>query len=299
MDDPDKKPNGAPGKEPGEDQADSARSEDKLCEGSRAAEDKPAAKTPPARVAGGEEPGVELEASPELQSALEEAIKSCEKLEQKKKEKDEAPKQSEAELKLKVEIIDLKHRVRQLEAELEKKVKELRQNFEQGMALKGQFEAYKSRVMKEKAEAFNYGHEPLLKDLLPVLDNFERALAHAQKSGDPASMCQGVELILRQLLQLLEKYGVKQLQSLHQTFDPNYHQAMTKVTSADHPDNTVVEEHNKGYLLKDRLLRPAMVTICRNPESEKKPAPADGTTQDQAATAAPDATKNGNHDKIK
>lgn len=214
----------------------------------------------------------ELEPSPELKSALEEAIQSCEKLEQKKKQKEQEPaRPSEEELKLKMEILDLKHRVRELEAELEKKVKEVRQNFEQGMAIKNQFEAYKNRIMKEKAEAFNYGHEPLLKELLTVVDNFERALEHARKPENFPQLKEGVELILRQMLQLLEKFGVTPIQALNAVFDPRFHEAMSQVSSTEHPDNTVVAEHSKGYMLKDRLLRPARVTISRNPDADKKP----------------------------
>jgi molecular chaperone GrpE len=224
----------------------------------------------PKAAPGGEESVAELEPSPELQSALDEAIKSYEKLEQKKKQpKEEVPKQSEEELKLKVEILDLKHKLRALETEIEKKAKEVKQNYDQGMILKNQFDAYKARIMKEKSESFNYGFEPVLKEMLAVVDNFERALEHAKKPEDFDSMKEGVGLILRQVMQFLEKYGVKPIHALNQVFDPNFHEAMTQVESAEHPNNTVVQVHSKGYMLKDRLLRPSMVTISRNPNEPK------------------------------
>ena len=211
----------------------------------------------------------DLEPSPELKNALDEAIKNYEQAEGKKKQKkpeEEVRRTSEEEMKLKLEILDLKHKVRGLEQEIEKKVKDVRQNFELGQQLKNQFEAHKSRVMKEKAEWFNYGHEPVLKDMLQVVDNFERALSHANRPEDFASLKQGIELILRQLLQTLEKHGVKPITSLNQNFDPNFHEAMSQTISAEHPDHTVVMEHSRGYMLKDRLLRPARVTISKRPE---------------------------------
>jgi len=215
----------------------------------------------------------ELEPSPELQSALADAMKSLERSEDKKKKKEEEKSRpSEEEMKLKMEILDLRHKVRKIEGELEKKAKEVKQNFDQGMMIKNQFDAYKARVIKEKAEWFNYGFEPVFKELIHVIDNFERALSHARKSDDSQGLREGVELIARQIIQMLEKYGVKQMQALDQHFDPNFHEAMSQKLSADHPDNTVVEEHAKGYMLKDRLLRPAMVTISRLPAKEEKPA---------------------------
>jgi len=214
----------------------------------------------------------DLEPSPELQSALAEAIESVEKTEEKKrgKKEPEIKKPSEEEQKLKLEIIDLKRRLRELEAEIEQKVKEIKQNYEQGMLIKNQFEAYKSRVMKEKSDWFNYGFEPILKELLPVIDNFERALSHAQRPEDLQSLKEGIELISRQLLQVLETFGVKQIQALNQNFDPAFHEAISQVASNQHPDNTVIEEHTKGYMLKDRLLRAARVTVSRAPAGEQK-----------------------------
>jgi molecular chaperone GrpE len=233
---------------------------------------------------GEEEPVAELEPSPELQSALADAMKSLEKSDDKKKKKDEIPKPSEEEMKLKLEILDLRHKVRQLEVEIEKKAKEVKQNFDQGMMIKNQFDAHKARVMKEKAEWLNYGFEPVFKELLHVLDNFERALSHVQKSDNVQGLAEGVGLIARQIMQMLEKHGVKQLQALNQTFDPNFHEAMSQKISAEHPDNTVVEEHAKGYMFKDRLLRPAMVTISRLPAKEEKPAA--GPLIDEKSAAA-------------
>jgi len=207
-----------------------------------------------------------LEPSAELKQALDEAVKSFESAEEKKRKKaEEPPRPSEEELKLKMEILDLRRRVRELEAEVEKKVKEIKQNYDQGMMLKNQFDSYKVRVQREKADWFNYGHEPIIKDLLSVLDNFERALAHAERPEDFEAFKQGIQMIYRQFLKVLEGYGVKQLESRGQTFNPVLHEALAQAPNAEVPPCTILEEHNKGYLLKDRLLRPARVTISAGP----------------------------------
>lgn len=210
-----------------------------------------------------------IEPSPELQQALEEAVKVFEKKEKAKKE-EAPPPPSEEVIKLRMEIIDLKHRIRELETELEQKIKEIKQNYEQAMLIKKQFDDYKVRVMKERADWFNYGHEPIIKELLGVMDNLERAIAHANRPEDFESLKQGVELTYKQFLQVLEKFGVKQIKALGEPFDPNYHEAMATKESKDHPPGTVIEEHIKGYMLKDRLLRPSMVTTSVLPPGEKK-----------------------------
>jgi len=208
------------------------------------------------------EEGPCLEPSSELKAALDEAVRSFERAEEKKRKKDEGPPPpTEQELKLKLEILDLRHRVQELEAELDKKAKEVKQNYEQGMMLKNQLDSYKMRVQKEKADWFNYGHEPVFKELLPILDNFERALAHAKKPEDFDALKQGIEMIYRQLLKMLESFGVKQIDALGQSFNPAYHEAMAQINTQEHLPGVVIEEHSKGYLLKDRLLRASKVTI--------------------------------------
>ncbi len=254
-------------------------------------ESAPAAATPqpaeanreqaPAPAEAGAEPS--LEPSAEMKKALDEAVKSVETAEEKeRKQAEEPPRQSEEELKLKLEILELRRRVRELEAEVEKKARELKQNYDQGMMIKNQFEAHKGRVQREKADWFNYGHEPLLKDLLSVLDNFDRAVAHARRPEDFDALKQGIEMIYRQLLKVLENYGVKQISAAGAKFDPLYHEALVQVANPDLPAGTVMEEHTKGYLMKDRLLRASRVTISARPEG----AGADAGESSQAGAAA-------------
>jgi len=203
-------------------------------------------------------------ASPELEAAMQEALASLEKR--------TAPAAAEGpppptpkELELKMQILDLQRRVRQLEQDLEKRTSEVRQNFEQGQRLKEHLEGFRARVQKEKADWFNYGHEPLAREILPVVDNLERALAHAARPEDYKALREGVALTCRLFLQVLGKFGIEPITALGQPFNPAFHEAMRAMESAEAAPNTVVEEHQKGYTLRDRLLRPSMVTISRRP----------------------------------
>lgn len=216
-------------------------------------------------------PGSDVEtplASPELDAAMQEALSSLER--RAKPEEEAPPAPTKKELELKMQILDLQHQVRQLQAELEKRIQEVRQNFEQGQRLKEQLEGYRARVQKEKADWFNFGHEPVLRELLPVLDNLERAIDHAQRPEDFEALKEGVVLTRRLFLQILSKFGVEPISALGQEFDPAFHEAMRAAETEEAAPNCVVEEHQRGYLLRDRLLRPSMVTIARKPS---RPAP--------------------------
>jgi molecular chaperone GrpE len=122
-------------------------------------------------------------------------------------------------------------------------------------------ENFKRRAVREKQDALRFGTEALLKDLLPIIDNLHRALAHA-KSDDP--IVSGVELVLRGWDEVLERHGVKVVPARGTPFDPNRHEAISHVES-DAPANTVIDEHQRGYVLHDRLLRPALVTVGKGP----------------------------------
>jgi molecular chaperone GrpE len=183
-------------------------------------------------------------------------------------EKPAAP--SPKELELRMQILELRQKLREAEGESEKRVKEIKLNKEQAQHIQAQFDSYKARVMKEKADTFNYGHEPLLKEMLAVVDNLERALTHAGENLDPASVIEGVNLILRQMKGLLEKFGVKEIMPLGEPFNPEFHQAMMQTEDREAKPNTVVQVHQKGYLLKDRLLRAAMVVVSKGPGKQEE-----------------------------
>jgi molecular chaperone GrpE len=132
------------------------------------------------------------------------------------------------------------------------------------LRLAADFENYKRRARREREELFNYANENLIKELLETVDNLERALDHAQQAGeegDGKTLLEGVELTHRSLMQALEKLGVLVVSPQGEEFDPNVHEAVRQVPSEAHAAGLVVEVLQKGYLLKDRLLRPALVVV--------------------------------------
>jgi molecular chaperone GrpE len=127
-----------------------------------------------------------------------------------------------------------------------------------------EFENFKKRTKKEIDDAATRGREQLLKELLPALDNLERALKHAP-DGDPLAI--GVKQTEKQLLQALEKFGVTRFSSLGKPFDPSLHDAIQQLETSDHPPGSVAQEFASGYTLGTRLLRPAMVAVAKAPSN--------------------------------
>jgi molecular chaperone GrpE len=125
-----------------------------------------------------------------------------------------------------------------------------------------EFENYKRRAKKEMDEAATRGREQLLKELLPAMDNLERALKHAP-AGDPLAV--GVQQTEKQLLQALEKFGVVRFAATGQPFDPTVHDAIQQVETGAHAPGTVAMEFASGYMIGPRLLRPAMVAVAKAP----------------------------------
>jgi molecular chaperone GrpE len=152
--------------------------------------------------------------------------------------------------------------VKKLRQELDAKCEEVKVNYDRFVRQVAELENFKKRATREKDEAVRFANESLVRDLLPVIDNLERAVAHAQGGGNGKPLVEGVEMVLKGLLDVLAKHGVAQISAVGQPFDPEKHEAMAQVESENHAPNTVIEEHHKGYLLKDRLLRPALVTVA-------------------------------------
>ncbi len=124
------------------------------------------------------------------------------------------------------------------------------------------------RAQRDREEYVKYANESLLRDLIPVLDNFDRALAAARAAGGAADVVAGVELIQRELLRVLDKHGVTRYSALGQPFDPTRHEAIARVVSGDAAPNTVVAEVAPGYLLHGRVLRAAMVSVAAAPDED-------------------------------
>lgn len=125
-----------------------------------------------------------------------------------------------------------------------------------------EFENYRKRADKERRELGQYAASELLESLLPVLDDFERAL-QADPTADPEAYRKGVELIYKQFQDLLARRGVTPIEAVGRDFDPRVHQAITHEESPGHRDGEVIDEVRRGYMHGDRLLRPAMVKVAK------------------------------------
>ena len=137
--------------------------------------------------------------------------------------------------------------------------------------LHADFENHRKRTLREKQEALSYGHENVVKDVLVVVDNLDRAIEHASASSgaDFEGMLQGVELVRRELLAVLAKHGVSPIEAEGEGFDPNIHEALAQTADERIPAGRVARMLQKGYRLRDRLLRPARVMVSKGPGSEK------------------------------
>ena len=141
---------------------------------------------------------------------------------------------------------------------------------------RAELENFKRRMQREKSESLRFASEPLLREILPVIDNLERAVAHAKGSEGSQALVEGVELVLRSLLDTIGRHGVSRVKAKGEAFDPSLHEAVVQVENTEVAPNTVLDEHQSGYQLYDRLLRPAMVSVSKAPpqarkEGEEKP----------------------------
>jgi len=169
------------------------------------------------------------------------------------------------------------------EAPSEDPALELKQTQDRLLRLQADFENFRRRALKERTEAHQYGHQNLVKELLLTVDNLDRAIDHAQKSedGDLDGLLQGVELVRRDLLAALARNGVTPIEAVGKAFDPAHHEAVAQAPDASVAPNTVTEELQKGYLLRDRLLRASRVIVSRAPDEEEMGA---AQTQEGEAT---------------
>lgn len=134
------------------------------------------------------------------------------------------------------------------------------------LRLQADFENYRRRVQREREELALFANQKLLLSLLPVLDNLERALGTPVAEGDE-KLRQGVELTARSFREILLREGVEAIAAVGQPFDPNLHEAVMTIESAEHPEGTVVAEFQKGYRLGDRVIRPSMVQVSKPAEA--------------------------------
>ena len=182
------------------------------------------------------------------------------------KEKDEGVHESEHEEHRKKKRKD--DAVDELKANLEGKEKEIEELKERLLYQQADFENFKKLKAKEKQEVLRFGNETLIKELLPVIDNLERAIEHAGKTDEAKAIAEGVALTLNGFLKVLEKFDVSRVEAKGKKFDPNLHEAVYQEVSDQVEPGTVIGEFQKGYLMDGRLLRPSMVSVAKMAESE-------------------------------
>lgn len=156
--------------------------------------------------------------------------------------------------------------IEQLKSELEQVRQESADEHDRLLRLSAEFENYKKRMERQADEFKKYANESLLKELLTVVDNLERAISSTdQDKGVTNETCviEGVEMTLNEILKILKKFNVTPIEAKGKPFDPVYHEAMMQEETDEYPENTVINEFQKGYMLHDRLLRPAMVVVSK------------------------------------
>lgn len=171
--------------------------------------------------------------------------------------------QSKANAKSKKKAGDVKKEIKALE-------KQLASEKDRVLRLSAEFENYKKRKQRELDDFKKFANESVFKQFLTVVDNLERAISSAQENSDDQSLLEGVKLTLKEMLRMFEMFNVKVVDAGNQSFDPNFHQAVTREETDNVPENTVTNVLQKGYLLHDRLIRPAMVVVSKKKTKKTK-----------------------------
>lgn len=159
-------------------------------------------------------------------------------------------------------VMDDLEALRERTAALEKERDEFRSLLQRTRA---DFENYQKRAQRDLHQERRYWHAGLALDLLPILDNFERAVAAAKQAGETGPLVQGVAMIQAQVLDVLKRHGITRIEAQGQLFDPNLHQAVMQQPSADQPPDTVLQILEQGFMIHDRVLRPAKVVVSTAP----------------------------------
>lgn len=156
---------------------------------------------------------------------------------------------------------ELEEKVKELEKSLEERQKELEEYKNRWIRTYADLDNYRKRTQREIQDIYRYAGEELVKDILPVIDNFERALDLQEDKENP--VLKGVELIYKQFKEVLEKHEVKEIEALGKPFDPNFHDAVMMVETDEYEENTIAEVLLKGYTYNTKVIRPSMVKVAK------------------------------------
>ena len=165
--------------------------------------------------------------------------------------------------------------------ELEERV---RQAEDRALRVAADADNFKKRMERDKQESIRYGNERFIAELLPVIDNLERALEHAPGDYHQDGLIQGVKMTLKRFHDTLAKFGCTPIEAEGKIFDPRFHEAVYREETQEHLDNTIVRELQKGYVLNDRLLRPATVVVASSPRTNADDG--NGNTSTEGKTSA-------------
>jgi molecular chaperone GrpE len=213
--------------------------------------------------------GPQIGASAEMEEALRVATEA---VESRQKDATAAVDASSPD-KLTIELLSAE--LQDLKSIHEAQLKEAQAQRDQFLRFQAEFENFRNRSLKEKQESLKFGHQNFVKDLLSAVDNLERALEHGAQnaSEEVEGVLAGVQLVHREILGAFAKFGVREIEAQDQIFDPAVHEAMGQLPSAEVPANTILHVLQKGYLLYDRMLRPARVMVAREADASQAGAP--------------------------
>lgn len=167
------------------------------------------------------------------------------------------------------EVVETEDEIEKLRNELTQALNDIKVHQEQYLRTLAEMENLRKRTQRDKEDLAKFANENILREILPVIDNLERAVDHAEQAETNDGLFEGVQMTLTQFSQLLTKFGVEPVDAIGQPFDPAYHQAMGQLESDEHPVNTVVQQMQKGYQLNSRLLRPAFVMLAKAPANKE------------------------------
>lgn len=184
---------------------------------------------------------------------VKEKVEAIEEPSQKRKEKGRKNRMKAVEEMTKQELIE----------KLKATEQKAQENYDLYMRTYAEMENIKKRGLKEREELAKYANESLIKEILPVIDNLEKAISHAQNDNDSSGLVEGIKLTLDGLMTTLEKAGLKEVEAVRKPFDPNFHEAISQQADDTIPPKHVIMELQKGYLLNGRLIRPSRVVISQ------------------------------------
>jgi len=174
--------------------------------------------------------------------------------------------------------------IEKLQAQVADKDKELAELKDRYLRTIAESENARKRIRQQSDEAIRLQRENLLRELLPIVDNLERAVEAARGGGNGKSIVEGIEMVLRSMLDFLKTHGVTQVSSVGQPFDPQRHEAVDQIESTQHPPNTVINEFHRGYQIGDRLLRPARVAVAKGTQESDHGGNGNGAGGDDVET---------------